>query len=58
MSFIILVRNPRTKTLCPIVEECESSVMVECSTEDEAEKVARLIPICQAWGHIILEVES
>lgn len=55
MSYIIVIRNPRTKKLLAI-EDADDNVE-EFSTEMEAKRVADGAQICQAWGYEIVEVK-
>ena len=54
MSYIILIRNPRTKKLLAIEDRDDN--VDEFATEADAEKIAQGAEICQAWGYEILEV--
>lgn len=58
MSFIIVTRNPGTRKLISITDSGSSDdILAEYQTKEEAEKAAKYVPACVAWGYDILEVE-
>lgn len=61
MSFIVLIRTPRTSRLLPFMEqdpESEAEFILEFDTEERAERSARGNKAACAWGYQIVEVES
>lgn len=57
MSYIIIIKNPRTKKHLVIREDEESDYVMEYETEDEALDATRKMPICNAWSYDIIEIE-
>jgi hypothetical protein len=54
MGYIILVRNPRSKKLSPVLAE-DNETIAEFETEGDAAAVAMTVPICEAWGYEVVE---
>lgn len=55
MGWIVVSRNPRTKTLV-IVTGDDNETPAEFETESDACAVALAVPICSAWGFEAVEV--
>lgn len=55
MGFILVTRNPSTKSLVVITEE-NSEAPAEFETESDANAVAMAVPVCEAWGFQAIEV--
>jgi hypothetical protein len=56
VAFILATRNPRSKRLVVITGEDEEAPL-EFETESDALAVAMDIPLCEAWGYHIVEIE-
>lgn len=57
LSFIILARNPRTRTLIPVVND-DGETIAEFSSETKAIEAAADTTICKAWSYEIVEVSG
>lgn len=57
MTYILIVRNPRSKKLVPVLAE-DNETIAEFETEGDAAAVAMAVPICEAWGYQTLEVTN
>jgi hypothetical protein len=55
VSYILIVRNPRSKKLVPVLAE-DNETIAEFATESDAAAVAMAVPICEAWGYQTVEV--
>lgn len=53
MSYILLTRN---KGKLIIITDGEDNVPSEFDDIEEAVDAAREVPICQAWGYMVVEV--
>ena len=54
MSYVIITRNPTSGKLLAIMED---DAVAEFELSNEAQQVADEVPICQAWGYSIVEVD-
>lgn len=57
MGYILVTRNPRTKSLVVITRD-DSDAPAEFATESEANAVAMAVPVCEAWGYQAVEVDG
>lgn len=58
MTYIIVVRNPRTKRLRAILKEADGGVIAEFDTLELAREVARTHPLCRRWGFGVVEIND
>jgi hypothetical protein len=57
MSFVIACRNPSTQRLTFITEAGTDDQVAEFETETAADRAARALKLCQAWGFQVVEIE-
>ena len=59
MPYILITRNPRTKTIVAIVNGEEDSAwsIAEFGTEQEAIDAAADTTITKAWGYQVVEID-
>jgi hypothetical protein len=56
MSYIIIVRNPRTKSLIAVTSGDDDEIIAEFATETDAIAAADNTMICKAWPYHFVEV--
>ena len=57
MSYIIIVRNPRTKSLMAVTSgDDDGRIIAEFETETDAIAAADNTMICKAWPYHFIEV--
>jgi hypothetical protein len=56
MSYIIIVRNPRTKSLIAVTSDDDGEIIAEFATETDAIAAAGNTMICKAWPYHFVEV--
>ena len=57
MSFIVMTRNPRTEKLIVMFED-EDGTVAEFDTEEEAMRAGNAMPVFEAWGIDIIEIDG
>jgi hypothetical protein len=56
MSYIIVVRNPRTKKLAAICDDEDGHRIAEYPSQEDAHAATNDITVCKAWSYALLEV--
>lgn len=56
-NYIIVTRNPRTQKLAVVMDE-DGDHPVEFTSEDDANRYAGEMVVCEAWGFDLVEVPA
>lgn len=56
MGYIVVTRNPRTKTLI-VITDFDGEEVAEFDHKDRATEAADGTTVCKAWGYQIVEID-